>query len=169
MKNINKIIAATLISTGLLGASFTAQAESRGNSAKEVAAMSEAKINMTRAVEIALEKVPGTVIEAEFEVEKGKSIWEVDVVNADKKVYEVEIDATSGEVIKQELNDDGDRKHRKNRMNKKHDGKKQHGERHGQKHGKKHGDKQNCKVQKDHKQQGQKQMSKKQGFEKSRA
>jgi len=119
MKNVNKIITATLFSGALLGTAVVANAGNRDKLIDEVAAMNEASIKMNKAVEIALATIPGAAKEAEFEVEDGKSIWEVEVVNADKQVFEVEIDAMSGEVLKQEL-DDGDHKHRKNRKHKKH-------------------------------------------------
>ena len=114
MKKINKIIAVTLISGGLLGGAIVAKAHSRGDYKNEVAAVKDAPITMISAVEIALAKIPGTPKEAEFEIEDGKSIWEVEVVNADQQVYELEIDANSGEILKQKL-DDGKRKHRKKR------------------------------------------------------
>ena len=119
MKNLNKLIATTLISTALVGTAGLVYAGNKDNHMDEVAAMNETSITMKKAVEIALATIPGVAKEAEFEVENGKSIWEIEVVNADKQVYELEIDATSGEVLKQEL-DDGKRRHKKHRKNRKH-------------------------------------------------
>jgi len=64
-----------------------------------------APIQLDKAVEIALATIPGVVKEAEFEIEDGKSVWEVEIVNAAKEVYELEIDANSGEILEQERDD----------------------------------------------------------------
>ncbi len=122
MKHLNKVLVATLISGGLLGSAFVAQAGSNDKDSKEVMAMSETSITMNKALEIALSTVPGTAKSVEFDLEKGKTIWEVEVVDANKKVHELEIDATSGKVLKQKLDDDND-DNEKHRKNKKHDDK----------------------------------------------
>lgn len=63
----------------------------------------EAKVSADQAIQTALQKVPGTVVEAELEEEKDhKVIWEVEIVTADGKLMEVEIDANSGEVLEVE-------------------------------------------------------------------
>ncbi len=114
MKHLNKVLAATLISGGLIGSAFVAHASSNDKDSKEVVAMSEASITMDKALEIALAIKPGTAKAVEFDIEDGRSIWEVEVVDANKRVYDLEIDATSGEVLKQKLDDDDDN-HRKDK------------------------------------------------------
>jgi uncharacterized membrane protein YkoI len=57
-----------------------------------------AKISMTKAREIALKKVPGTVKTAELEREHGKLIYSIDVQNR-KGITEVNVDAMNGSVI----------------------------------------------------------------------
>ncbi len=115
MKHLNKVLVATLIIGGLLGSAFVAQASSNDKDSKEAIAMSETSITMDRALEIALSTVPGTAKSVEFDLEKGKSIWEVEVVDVNKRVHELEIDATSGEVLKQKLDNDYE-KHGKNEV-----------------------------------------------------
>ncbi|MDT7042881.1 PepSY domain-containing protein [Candidatus Nitronereus thalassa] len=63
----------------------------------------EAKVSADQAIQTALQKVPGTVVEAELEEEKDhKVIWEVEIVTTDGKLMEVEIDANTGEVLEVE-------------------------------------------------------------------
>jgi uncharacterized membrane protein YkoI len=59
----------------------------------------DAKVTIDQAIKTALEKTPGTAVEAELEKKHGKTVWEVEVVGADGKTMEVHIDAATGEVI----------------------------------------------------------------------
>ena len=121
-RKTKKLIAAALISTGLIGTAFIVNADNRDMKSNETAAITEASVTINQAVDIALAAVPGTAKEAEFEVEDGKSIWEIEIVDATQQVYKLDIDAASGEVLEQKLKDDDhkDRKHRKHRKNKHH-------------------------------------------------
>jgi uncharacterized membrane protein YkoI len=56
----------------------------------------DAKITLDQAVKAALDKTPGTAVEAELET---KPVWEVEILGADGKVTEVYIDAETGAVI----------------------------------------------------------------------
>jgi uncharacterized membrane protein YkoI len=59
----------------------------------------EATVTIEQAIKTAAEKVPGTVVEAELEKKHGKTVWEVEVLDANGKVTEVHIDAATGLVI----------------------------------------------------------------------
>ena len=59
----------------------------------------DAKVTAEQAIKTAMEKVPGTVVEAELEKKHGKTVWEVEILGADGKVTEVHIDAADGTVI----------------------------------------------------------------------
>jgi uncharacterized membrane protein YkoI len=59
----------------------------------------DATVTIEQAIKTAVEKVPGTVVEAELEKKHGKTVWEVEVLGADGKVTEVHIDAATGTVI----------------------------------------------------------------------
>jgi len=61
--------------------------------------MKDAKVSIDQAIKTALEKVPGTAVEAELEKKHDKTVWEVEVVGADGKTTEVHIDAATGTVI----------------------------------------------------------------------
>ena len=63
----------------------------------------EAKVLADQAIQTALQKVPGTVVEAELEEEKDHKVkWEIEIVTTEGKLMEVEIDANTGEVLKVE-------------------------------------------------------------------
>lgn len=79
----------------ILGTSARAD-DKEGNVADLV---KDAKVTIDQAIKTALDKVPGTAVEAELEKKHGKTIWEVEVVGADGKVTEVHIDAADGTVI----------------------------------------------------------------------
>ena len=58
-----------------------------------------AKISFDAALRAALVAVPGNVIKAELEVEDGNLMYSFEIVAANKKVTEVEIDAGDGKVL----------------------------------------------------------------------
>jgi uncharacterized membrane protein YkoI len=66
----------------------------------------DAKVTAEQAIKTAMEKVPGTVVEAELEKKHGKTVWEVEILGADGKVTEVHIDAANGTVIDTEAKKD---------------------------------------------------------------
>jgi hypothetical protein len=77
----------------------------------------EAKVTIDQAIKTAIEKVPGTVVEAELEKKHDKTVWEVEVLGADGHVTEVHIDAATGAVIDTEM--------KKEEKHEKHEGKKE--------------------------------------------
>lgn len=70
------------------------------------------KISMKQAREIALKKIKGTIIDAELEKEKGRLQYAFDIRDAAGKVFDVEIDAITGEVLQaiEDGSDDDDGK-----------------------------------------------------------
>jgi uncharacterized membrane protein YkoI len=56
----------------------------------------------------ALERAPGTIIEAELEEERGVLLYSFEVRGTDGAVTEVEIDAASGAVLSVSLEGDAD-------------------------------------------------------------
>lgn len=73
-----------------------------------VSALAMDKPNLTaeEAIAIALEAQPGTVDEVELEKEDGREVFEVEVVNAAGQEIEFYIDAQSGEILQQSIDDD---------------------------------------------------------------
>lgn len=82
------------------------------------ALVKDAKITIDQAVKAAIEKVPGTAVEAELEKKHDKIIWEVEVVGADGKVTKVCIDAVTGAVIDTESKDKKDEKKKEGKKGK---------------------------------------------------
>jgi uncharacterized membrane protein YkoI len=73
----------------------------------------EAKVTADQAIKTAMEKVPGTVVEAELEKKHGKTVWEVEIFGADGKITEVHIDAAMGTVIDTEAKKEKHEDHKK--------------------------------------------------------
>ena len=104
MRQLRKFVASMVIAGALLGTAHGVQAKS--SESEEAQAVTQASVSMNSAIEIALQQVPGNVIGAEFENEDGQIVWEVEILAANKEVYELEIDATSGKVLEQKKDDD---------------------------------------------------------------
>lgn len=68
----------------------------------------QVKISSEQARKTALERVKGTVIEEELEKEKGRLVYSIEIRDANQKVYDVEIDAKTGEVVNVEEENDDD-------------------------------------------------------------
>ena len=104
MKHLKKFVAALVIVGALAVGAYVVQAKFSESDNAE--AVMQAKVSMINAIEIALLKVPGYAIEAEFESDDGKILWEVEILATNKEVYELEIDATSGKVVNQKKDED---------------------------------------------------------------
>ena len=67
-----------------------------------------AKIDYSRAAEIALEKNPGIILEIELENEDGYLIYGVELATQTGNVIELMVDAGNGEILGREIEDDGE-------------------------------------------------------------
>lgn len=61
------------------------------------------RISIVEAMDIALKQVPGQVVKAELDHEKGMLVYEIDIVTAQNVKYEVVVDANNGSVIEVKL------------------------------------------------------------------
>lgn len=104
MKQVNKFVAALLLSGGLAAITYIGQV----NAADDVdaKAVANAQVPLKGAVDIALQNVPGTPISVELERENGVLLWDVEILDNNQQFMEVEIDAISGEVLQQHIDDD---------------------------------------------------------------
>lgn len=69
----------------------------------------QAKISKEEARQKALERVPGIVLESEMEKEKGRLVYEFEIRDKDNKIFEVLVDANTGEIVSvEEENEDDD-------------------------------------------------------------
>jgi len=63
------------------------------------------RINSEAAIQIALQRVPGQVVKVELDYDNGLLVYEVDV-RTTYGLYEVHIDATTGQILKIEREND---------------------------------------------------------------
>lgn len=61
---------------------------------------------LNQCIKAALERHPGAVTEVEVEIEDGKTIIDVDIQGKDGKNWEIECDATTGEVLEDKEDSD---------------------------------------------------------------
>lgn len=66
------------------------------------------RITIEQARKTALEKVKGTIVEEELEKENGRIVYSIEIRDENKKVYDVEVDAVTGETVNVELEDEDD-------------------------------------------------------------
>lgn len=66
------------------------------------------KITAEQARQTALGKISGTIVEEELEKEKGRIVYSIEIRDKDKKVFDVEVDAETGEIIRVEEEDEDD-------------------------------------------------------------
>lgn len=100
MKTVTKFVA-VLLTISALGSAYAAQTAG-DNAENDAAGVKTAAVSMVDAINTALSKVPGTPAKAEFETDdtKGNTLWQVEIVS-DKGVIDIEVDATTGQIIKQ--------------------------------------------------------------------
>lgn len=61
------------------------------------------RISMIRAIEIALERVPGEAIKAELEFDDGVLQYEIEIRTNQGAKYEVRVDAVTGQILRVKL------------------------------------------------------------------
>ena len=102
MNTVSKFIAAGLVATGLAGGTLAYAATDKANKAPLTSDLTIEQVSA-----IALKAQPGTIEEIELERKDGKVVFEVEV-KTDKGEVEVLVDATSGQVLAMEADDDDD-------------------------------------------------------------
>ncbi len=66
------------------------------------------RITMQQAQEIALQRVPGQILHVDMDLEHGILVYEVFILTPDQQIFEVEILARTGQIIKVEQENDFD-------------------------------------------------------------
>lgn len=98
MTSTKKLIIATFTGLTLLSGGVALSAKSMEK---------EPAISAQQAIEIALSAVPGVIHEVELEKDDNRLAWEVELISAqDSLEYELLINANTGEVIEQKIEDD---------------------------------------------------------------
>ena len=64
------------------------------------------ELDMANAAMAASEAIAGDIIEAELEMDDGRAIWEIDIVNDANQVITVEIDGQTGQILSTKTDDD---------------------------------------------------------------
>jgi len=102
MKLVKKVLAVTLIGiSGLVGSTMIAQAqESKTND--ELAVVS-ASVTLEQALNVAKSAIPGTLAKIKYSNDEGAPVWEVEVIDANQTTHDLEISATTGQVVKQKV------------------------------------------------------------------
>ncbi|MCA1622586.1 MAG: PepSY domain-containing protein [Acidobacteria bacterium] len=68
----------------------------------------QVKISAKQARKTALERVSGTIIEEELEKENGRIVYSIEILDKDKKVFDVEVDAETGAIVNVEEENEDD-------------------------------------------------------------
>jgi uncharacterized membrane protein YkoI len=105
MKKQNAIVTAIVAASALSGIGWIAAANANTDKDADVAKVA---IAQDHAVKIALQAVPGSVVESEFESEDGVALWEIEILGANHQVTEIEIDANTGKILSQKIDNDND-------------------------------------------------------------
>ncbi|PAL05858.1 PepSY domain-containing protein [Peribacillus simplex] len=66
------------------------------------------RITKQQAQEIALQRVPGKVLHVDMDLENGVLVYEVFILTSENRIFEVEILAKSGRILKVEEENDFD-------------------------------------------------------------
>ena len=104
---MNKTILATTIVT-LVTVGFSTSLLAHSNDAATTAAQQNSAVSMEQAIEIAEQVTGGKKADAEFELENGQAIYEVEITMTNGSEVEVTIDAQSGAILSQETENDND-------------------------------------------------------------
>lgn len=113
MKNVSRLVALSALLAGVV--CLTSAAEKNKEEKKETSHVTSsirlttavkptelpslAKITFSQALEAALARVPGSVSKAELEIEDGNLLYSFEIVNVQKKIVEVEVDAGDGKIL----------------------------------------------------------------------
>ncbi|WP_333860326.1 PepSY domain-containing protein [Clostridium sp.] len=64
------------------------------------------RINTEAAIQTALQRVPGQVLRVEVDTENGLLVYEIHIRNTKGEIYEVTIDANTGEILEVDRHND---------------------------------------------------------------
>ena len=101
-------IPALIMAAGVATAGSLAFAKQSDTENESNADLAKATISLSQAVSAAEAQAGGKASKAEFDSERGALVYEVEVVTADSKVFDVKVDATNGKVLSSKL-DQADR------------------------------------------------------------
>lgn len=98
-------ILSAVIGMATIGAAFVPSVAMADDDRAERQAQSAAKLSQAQARQAAIKAVGGgKVTDIDFDVERGRSVYDVEVRSGNKE-YQVKIDANTGAVIRKRLDD----------------------------------------------------------------
>lgn len=103
MNTSRKLVAALVSIVSLAGIGSYAAAD--GKKANDTIAVTQVPVTQDQAVNIALQSVPGTVRATDFDTDNEAMLWEVEIVDSAGQVFDVEINANTGDVVSQKATD----------------------------------------------------------------
>jgi len=105
MSTLTKKVIPLAVITGLGLGGVAMLAQARESSDNDAVAAASAAITLEQAIGIAKTTVPGMAARAEFSNDDGVAVWEVEIIDAKQAVTDLEIDAATGNVLKQQADD----------------------------------------------------------------
>lgn len=63
------------------------------------------RLTVQQAQDIALQRIPGQVLHVDMDLEHGVFVYEIFILTSQNRVYEVEVNANNGNIIKVEQED----------------------------------------------------------------
>ncbi|WP_240339655.1 PepSY domain-containing protein [Halobacillus ihumii] len=63
------------------------------------------RLTMEQAQDIALQRIPGQILHIDMDLEHGVLVYEIFILTSQNRVYEVEVHASNGNIIKIEQED----------------------------------------------------------------
>lgn len=84
---------------GIVGEMVWSADKGKRNGVEVIAMATSAKITIEGAVETALGSIAGQAIEAQLEKRGDKTVWNVEILNAEEAIIAVYVDAVSGSVM----------------------------------------------------------------------
>lgn len=107
MKGSHAVGFSLLISLVMLTGGFALSSE-KGHDHSN---LPQTAITLEQAIDAAKSEVAGRVLEAELEQEDGKAVYEVEMAGANGQIRELTVDAQSGKVLKNEVEEDDHEDH----------------------------------------------------------
>lgn len=102
------VVPALIMAAGIATAGGLAYAKVADGENDAIVDLAKAKVTLTQAIGAAEAHSGGKATKAELEGERGGVSYQVEIVTADNKVFDVKIDAADGRVLSSKL-DQGDR------------------------------------------------------------
>ncbi len=101
MRTIKQLTVAAAVITTISGAAFIAQADNPTEN--DALGSNSVPVSLNEAVDTALATVPGKAANVDFSNDEGRDIWEIEIIDPDNQVHDVEINARTGAIIKNEI------------------------------------------------------------------